>query len=147
MRMSLRETFMRRFIAAAVIVLLPAPVMAQSAELERAKVAVEKILADPAKQQAYCDAMKLESQVTEENERIAALGDKATAEELEKSATQTKDWNEQADKLWHEIDVDYTEISRATSFAALLDPQSNQPYPGAEKFIEDQQQMNARCID
>jgi hypothetical protein len=138
---------MRGFIAVAVVALLPASAMAQSAELEKAKVGVEKILADPAKQQAYCDAMKLASQVTEENERIAALGDKATPDDLEKSATQTKEWNEAADKLWHEIDVDYSEISRATSFAALLDPQSNQPYPGAEKFIEDQQQMNARCQD
>jgi hypothetical protein len=138
---------MRKFIAAAVIACLPVPAMAQSAELDKAKVAVEKILADPAKQKAYCDAMKLESQVAEENERIAALGDKATPEDLEKAAGQTKAWNEQADKLWQEIDVDYSEISRATSFAALLDPQSNQPYPGAEKFIEDQQQMNAACQD
>jgi hypothetical protein len=87
------DIFMRKFIAAAVIALLPVPAMAQSAELDKAKVAVEKILADPAKQKAYCDAMKLASQVTEENERIAELGDKATPEDLEKAAAQTKDWN------------------------------------------------------
>ena len=137
---------MRKFIgAAAMFAFLPIPAIAQSAELSRAKIAVETILADPAKQQAYCDAMKLTSQIAEEHERVAALGDKATPEELEKSAELTKEYSEEADKLWQEIDVDLLEISRATSFAALVDPQTNQAYPDAEKFIEDQQEINARC--
>jgi hypothetical protein len=136
---------MRGFIAAAIVIALPAQVMAQSAELAKAKVAVETILADPAKQEAYCEALKYASKISEENDRIADLGDKATPDDIAKAAELSKNYGEEADKLWHQIDVDYSEISRATSFAALLDPQTNQPYPGAEKFIEDQQEMNARC--
>jgi len=84
-------------------------------------------------------------QIAEEQGRVEALGDKAPPEEAAKSMTLTKSYGEEAQRLWHEIDVDYREISRATSFAALRDPQSGEPYPGAEKFLQDQQEMNARC--
>ena len=136
---------MRMILTLIAIAAMPATTLAQSAELPVAQVAVEQILNDPAKQKAYCEALKLSEQISEEKDRVEALGDKASQADVEQSLTLTKSYGEQAQLLWHEIDVDYTKISRATSFAALLDPQSNQPYPGAEKFLQDQQEMNARC--
>jgi len=127
------------------IAAMPATAFAQSVELPAAQAAVEQIMNDLAKQQAYCEAMKLSAQISEEADRVEALGDKASQAEVDQSLALTKSYGDQAQLLWHQIDVDYAEISRATSFAALLDPQSNQPVPGAEKFVQDQQEMNARC--
>jgi hypothetical protein len=136
---------MRMIFTLIAIAAMPATGFAQSAELPAAQAAVEQILNDPAKQKAYCEALELSQQISEKQGRVEALGDKASQAEVEQSLTFTKTYGEQAQQLWHEIDVDYAEISRATSFAALLDPQSNQPYPGAEEFLQDQQEMNARC--
>jgi hypothetical protein len=136
---------MRKILILIAFAMSPATAFAQSAELPAAQAAVEQILNDPAKQQAYCEAMKLSEQITEETGRVEALGEKVSPAELEQSLALTKSYGDQAQLLWHQIDVDYSEISRATSFAALLDPQSNQPNPGAEKFLQDQQEMNARC--
>jgi hypothetical protein len=136
---------MRMIFAAVTIAAMPGLAFAQSAELPSAQAAVEQILNDPAKQKAYCEALKLSEKISEEEERIEDLGDKATPADVEQSAELRKSYGEEAQKLWHEIDVDYSEISRATSFAALVDPQSKQPYPGAEKFLADQQEMNGRC--
>ena len=136
---------MRMILTVLAIAAMPATAFAQAAELPAAQAAVEQILNDPAKQQAYCEAMKLSAEITEETSRVEALGDKATQAEVDQSLALTKSYGDQAQLLWHQIDVDYAEISRATSFAALLDPQSNQPVPGAEKFLQDQQEMNARC--
>lgn len=136
---------MRMILALVAVAATSTGAFAQSAELPAAQAAVEQILNDPAKQKAYCEALKLSEQISDETSRVEALGDKASQAEVEQSLTLTKSYGEEAQKLWHLIDVDYAEISRATSFAALLDPQTNQPYPGAEKFLQDQQQMNARC--
>jgi len=136
---------MRMILTLIAVAAIPATAFAQSAELPAAQAAVEQIMNDPAKQMAYCEALKLSEQIYDETNRVEALGDKASQAEVEQSLTLTKSYGDQAQLLWHQIDVDYAEISRATSFAALLDPQTNQPYPGAEKFLQDQQEMNARC--
>lgn len=136
---------MRMILTLIAVAAMPATALAQSAELPAAQAAVEKILNDPVKQQAYCEALKLSEEIAEETGRVEALGDKATQAEIDQSEALTKSYGDQAQLLWQEIDVDYTEISRATSLASLLDPQSNQPVPGAEKFLQDQQEMNARC--
>jgi hypothetical protein len=136
---------MRMILTVIAVASMPACAFAQSAELPAAQAAVEQILNDPHKQQAYCAAVKVSEQIAEEQSRIEALGDKAPPEETEKAMTLTKSYGEEAQRLWHEVDVDFTEISRATTFAALRDPQTNEPYPGAEKFLQDQQEMNARC--
>jgi hypothetical protein len=124
---------------------MPAAACAQSAELPAAQAAVEQILNDPARQQAYCAALRLSERIAEETARLEALGDKVSPDETEQSLTLTKSYGEKAQRLWQEVDVDYSDISRATSFAALRDQQTGDPYPGAEKFLQDQQEMNARC--
>ena len=136
---------MRMIFTLIAIAAMPAAAFAQGAELPAAQAAVDQILNDPAKQQAYCEALKLSEQISEESSRVEALGDKVSPAEVEQSLTLTKSYGDQAQVLWRQIDVNYARISRATSFAALLDPQTNQPYPGAEKFLQDQQEMNARC--
>ena len=136
---------MRMIFTVIAVAALPATGFAQSAELPAAQAALEQILNDPAKQQAYCEALKLAEQIAEESSRVEALGDTVSPAEVEQSLTLTKSYGDQAQTLWQQIDVDYAAISRATSFAALLDPQTNQPNPGAEKFLQDQQEMNARC--
>jgi hypothetical protein len=136
---------MRMILTLIAVASIPATAYAQSAELPAAQAAVEQILNHPAKQHAYCAALKLSEQIAEEEGRVEALGDKASPADTEQSLTLTNSYGEEARRLWQEIDVDYSEISRATSFAALRDPQNNEPYPGAEKFLQDQQEMNARC--
>lgn len=136
---------MRTILTVLAVASMPACAFAQSAELPAAQAAIEQILNDPHKQQAYCAALKLSEQIAEEQNRVEAMGDKAPPEEAEKAMTLAKSYGEEAQRLWHEVDVDLGEISRATSFAALRDPQTNEPYPGAEKFLQDQQELNLRC--
>jgi hypothetical protein len=136
---------MRMILTVIAVASMPACAFAQSPELPAAQAAVEQILGDPHKQQAYCAALKLSEQIAEEQGRLEAMGDKAPPEETEKTMTLIKSNGEEAQRLWHEVDVDFSEISRATTFAALRDPQTDEPYPGAEKFLQDQQEMNARC--
>lgn len=134
---------MRLMFAVVAAVSVSASAHAQS--LPAAQEAVEKILGDPSRQQAYCEALKLVAQIADEASRVDALGDKASPADIEQAQKIAKSYGEQAKLLWQQIDVDYTQIARTTSFAALRDPQSEQPYPGAEKFLQDQQEMNARC--
>ena len=136
---------MRMILTMIVTIWMPAAAYAQSAELAAAQAAVEQILNDSARQQAYCSALKLSEQITEETARLEALGDKGVSPgETEQSVALTQSYGEKA-RLLQEVDVDFSDISRATSFAALRDPQTGEPYPGAETFLQDHQEMNARC--
>ncbi len=69
---------MRMILTLIAVAAMPATTFAQSAELPAAQAAVEQILNDPAKQKAYCEALKLSEQISEETGRVEALGDKAS---------------------------------------------------------------------
>src|SRR5882672_6590082 len=133
--MSMREMPMRMILTLIALASMPASAFAQSAELPAAQAAVDQILTDPAKQEAYCAALKLSQEIADENGRVEALADKASPADVEESVKLTKSYGEEAQRLWQQIDVDYMEISRATSFATLRDQQTNENSPGAEKLL------------